>query len=439
MKFWISISVILYITILLESEFLLLLPCPKKKRFALRFVLSSALFYAVCFGLGVVAEWLSVLFTGFELYDTLSTLIFFTVVFFLSIPLILFCWKVDLRTAFFYATAGYCMEHMSNAFVGIVRFVLELFFTIPLVVDRIVLSILLKGIIVVLLYRFIAYPFRKKNRMNTHDNRILVLSMVNSFICIILSVFRLYGFGETVNHFTSTVICGLYAIFACMLCLLMQLGIFRESSLLEDNLALEQLLKDEAKKHELSKSTVDLINIKVHDLKYQLHCIENNGGEATKEVLDEIYESFAIYDSMVKTGDEVFDIIIMNIWPLLIKNNIQFTYMVDGEALSVLQSTDISSLFGNLIDNAIECVLKEAEEKRVISLNVHKERQFLFIHIHNACTVSPEFENGLPVTTKNDTRYHGIGVRSIRYLIEKYNGAVKMSWEDGVYSVDIII
>ena len=436
---WISISVILYITILLESEFLLLLPCPRKKRFLLRFLFSSALFYAICFGLGVIAEWLSALISKFELYDTLSALTFFTLVFFLTIPLILFCWKVDLRTTFFYATAGYCMEHISNALVGIVQFVLKLFFTVPLLVNWIVFSILLKGIIVFLLYRFIAYPFRKKNRMNTHDNRILVLSIVNSFICIILSVFRSYGFGKTVNEFTSTIICGLYAIFSCMLCLLMQLGIFRESSLLEDNLALEQLLNDQAKKHELSKSTVDLINIKVHDLKYQLHRIENNGGEATKEVIDEICESFAIYDSMVKTGNEVFDIIMMNIWPLLIKNNIQFTYMVDGEALSVFQSTDISSLFGNLIDNAIESVLKEEEEKRIISLNVHRERQFLLIHIHNNCTVSPEFENGLPVTTKNDTRYHGFGVRSIRYLVDKYNGVVKMSWAEDVYSVDIIL
>lgn len=440
MNFFISISAILYIAILLLAEFLFLWPCPRRSHFFVRLPINCLCFCGIVFALGMAGEWMNLLVDNDPLFVTVFTLFFFIVVFFLSVPLILSCWKISLRTAVFYAAAGYSVEHISNSVAQILRYLLTSFLgQIDLNVDRIVFSVFVKALIVLIFYFFVIAPFAKKNRMNTKDNRILAVSLVNIIICIILSIFRTYGMGGEINRFTTNVICCAYAILGCCLCLFMQLGIFRESSLLEDNLALEQLLKDEAKKHELSKSTVDLINIKVHDLKYQLHRIENNGGEATKKMLDDIYRSFAIYDSIVKTGNEVFDIIVMNVWPLLSKNNIQFTYMVDGEALSVLQSADISSLFGNLIDNAIESVLKEAEEKRVISLNVHRERQFLFIHIHNACGVEPEFENGLPVTTKNDTRYHGFGVRSVCYLVEKYNGVVRMSWAEGVYSVDIII
>ena len=44
----------------------------------------------------------------------------------------------------------------------------------------------------------------------------------------------------------------------------------------------------------------------------------------------------------------------------------------------------------------------------------------------------------LPVTSKPDTDYHGFGMRSMRYLCEKYGGALTAGWEDGIFSLDML-
>ena len=63
----------------------------------------------------------------------------------------------------------------------------------------------------------------------------------------------------------------------------------------------------------------------------------------------------------------------------------------------------------------------------------------LLIHIHNQCSAAPTFKDGLPVTTKGDTRYHGYGMRSVRYLVDKYRGEMRATWENGVFSVDLLL
>ena len=68
---------------------------------------------------------------------------------------------------------------------------------------------------------------------------------------------------------------------------------------------------------------------------------------------------------------------------------------------------EISALFGNMLDNAIESVVKIKDlQKRLISIHVIQERQFIRIRTENYCEEDVQFQDGLPVTTKKDKRFH---------------------------------
>lgn len=70
--------------------------------------------------------------------------------------------------------------------------------------------------------------------------------------------------------------------------------------------------------------------------------------------------------------------------------------------MNFMEDMDISALFGNILDNAIESVQKlNEQEKRLIHLSVAKQKQFLRIRCENYCEEQLKFENGIPVTTKN--------------------------------------
>ena len=82
-------------------------------------------------------------------------------------------------------------------------------------------------------------------------------------------------------------------------------------------------------------------------------------------------------------------------------NGIGLTCVADGSALNFMEDMDISALFGNILDNAIESVQKlNEQEKRLIHLSVAKQKQFLRIRCENYCEEQLKFENGMPVNNK---------------------------------------
>ena len=79
--------------------------------------------------------------------------------------------------------------------------------------------------------------------------------------------------------------------------------------------------------------------------------------------------------------------------------------------------------------------MKEKKNRRFISIQIKRgERDAIFILTTRAA--NPRlFREGLPVTTKRDKAYHGFGVRSVKYIVDKYKGNLLMQAADGRFSV----
>ena len=60
-------------------------------------------------------------------------------------------------------------------------------------------------------------------------------------------------------------------------------------------------------------------------------------------------------------------------------------------------------------------------------------------HFENYYAGELDFDDGLPLTTKSDKRYHGFGMKSIKMLAEKYGGYVSVKAEDGVFNLNILL
>ena len=103
-----------------------------------------------------------------------------------------------------------------------------------------------------------------------------------------------------------------------------------------------------------------------------------------------------------------------------------------------MSDTDIYSLFGNMIDNAIEAVKHFEPGKRTIGLSVKNVKNFVVVNIYNRFEGDLSFENGLPLTTKQNRPFHGYGLKSIRNIVEKYNGNMRISTDNHVFSLTIV-
>ena len=60
------------------------------------------------------------------------------------------------------------------------------------------------------------------------------------------------------------------------------------------------------------------------------------------------------------------------------------------------------------------------------------------LNIHNSFEGNLMFENGLPKTTKKDEIFHGYGMKSIKMIVEKYDGNLTVAVKDGIFNLDIL-
>ncbi|MEG2640551.1 MAG: GHKL domain-containing protein, partial [Bacilli bacterium] len=101
--------------------------------------------------------------------------------------------------------------------------------------------------------------------------------------------------------------------------------------------------------------------------------------------------------------------------------------------------SNIYSLFGNAIDNAIEYLLKKDMDKRFIRLHVKGINDMISIHIENYCDDDIQIVDGLPKTTKADKLYHGFGTISMKKIVESYDGEIFLKRSDSLFVVNILI
>ena len=156
--------------------------------------------------------------------------------------------------------------------------------------------------------------------------------------------------------------------------------------------------------------------------------------------LEELERELTQFRPEQQTENYVLDTILSGKSMKMKNSQIQFTCMADGKLLDFMHVTDICTIFGNALDNAIEHVAQiEDPEKRLISMSVGQRRGFLYIEISNYCEGTVEMQDGLPVTTKKDREQHGYGVRSLVYAVHKYGGEVSFEEKNHFFEVRMII
>ena len=79
------------------------------------------------------------------------------------------------------------------------------------------------------------------------------------------------------------------------------------------------------------------------------------------------------------------------------------------------------------------------KQKRVIQVAAYEEQGMLLIRIRNYCENVPQIVDGLPVTSKDNTDYHGFGLKSIRHTAEKYGGGMSIKTGSNFFSLQILI
>lgn len=213
------------------------------------------------------------------------------------------------------------------------------------------------------------------------------------------------------------------------------------NTVMQELAAVQKTLQTQYQQYRQSRESIDLINMRYHDMKHQIQYLRGEqNAEKRNEFLDKMEEDIKSFELQNKTGNAVLDTILTGRSLYCYKHGITMTSVADGKLLDFMEVVDICNIFGNALENAIESVLTiEDKEKRLIHITVSQVNEFVMIKIENYFEGNLKTEEGEYLTTKSDKKYHGYGIKSIKYTADRYDGAVYINTENNWFDMKILI
>lgn len=214
----------------------------------------------------------------------------------------------------------------------------------------------------------------------------------------------------------------------------------RERKSREDDLYRQQvqssmeLLNTMKENHEKQKK-------RAHEFKNQLLCIE---ALAMQEKYDELKEYIAqlggelnSQNVYIKSNNVFVDAIINTKFSECVEKNIMLiTRLSDLSTVEIIDD-DIVVILSNLLNNAIEACEK-CDDKRVIKLKFVIEEDEIILAVRNSHTNKIEMRDGQIVTTKSNKSEHGMGIKNIVDVINKYGGEYVIQNNDSEFYISIM-
>jgi len=439
---WFSLYKIIFISELLLAELLIAFHYKKRKGFSYLFPLMICACYLFAF-----------LYPEKLVNDWLSSSFMFVLLFCITILGIKVCFIADFGSVLFCAISGYTIQHISYLCFSLIDAVLldgKAFISSAYNNNKIISfdsfggMIAFSFVIYLCLYFFVYMSSYLLLRKYISKNGILKFKSLTIVAFILLTLLSNIVISDVFRYVEDVplILSALYYILSLLLCatiIFLQINTIRRKDVEQEMEIMSTLYKEQQKQYKIRQETIDLINIKCHDFRHKIHEV----GEkhfVDSNALQEMQNLISFYDAKISTGNKMIDTILTEKSIICNDKKISFTCIVDGSSLEFLDNGDVCALFGNILDNAVEACDKVTDEnKRCISLIVEKEKSAVVIKEDNYYVGKIERDkNGLIETSKQDKGYHGFGIKSIREIVSRYDGILKIETDHGVFRLSIV-
>lgn len=169
-----------------------------------------------------------------------------------------------------------------------------------------------------------------------------------------------------------------------------------------------------------------------HHLQYLLSCMENGRLEHAQDYIHEICSEIEAGKVTVYCENEAANLIFSAYAGRAKGQDISISIKAQIPRMIPVSESDLCVLLSNALENALHACseLKEKGLSGTIEVLSYEKNGKLFFQIVNSCVADVTFDNGIPVTDKPG---HGIGVRSICALVERYGGLYSFAAGDGKF------
>ena len=265
-------------------------------------------------------------------------------------------------------------------------------------------------------YVFIKNYYDGSFQLSGHS--IIILSLCSVVTFIINVILREYVLGSISFGFCASLV-AVFILFLFLVTVLCVLNAKYYDSNLEQSLRLEAYDYEDKYINAITERTVEYNKLR-HDMKNHFDIVERmintSHIQEAKDYMEQI--SFDQGEHYVHVNHLVLNYILSNKTKLAKSHGIDLCSVIIGKPVTFIADVDYSILVGNLLDNAIEATIEAKENEVNLCLSFYEDR--FVIEVKNCVVDKPKSKQLL--TNKKDKSKHGIGLKNIKDIVEKYNG-----------------
>ena len=176
-------------------------------------------------------------------------------------------------------------------------------------------------------------------------------------------------------------------------------------------------------------------NIIIHDIKKHLQSIallnERQEPEKIAAYINQIIQSSDFQTTVHVCDNEFLNAIISRYIRYCHEKNIAFHIDIRSQTVDFMEENDLTSLFCNLLDNAVDATLKQPNSFIELNIVCKPDTSLIILTIINSCCKNPFSKiNNKLISTKTDSMQHGFGIKSIKRIVKKYNGNIEFYYDE---------
>ena len=326
---------------------------------------------------------------------------------------------------------------------GMVSDFIRVFFT----VSELGVMIIYQGCVLALLWIYYLLVGRKLDgNMFRLPKRIKGIIALMAFVLVLVMNFMSYLLSEHVTRKMARVgeiflFAGSIAICVLLFSLIYYFNVTQEYSVQAEILELqneqqreyfEQLLKKEQDTRQFRHDLIaELLELKNYSEKKEYGKMNDFLMEMLGDISDISKRQYDVGNDIVNTIINYYFLPVQESCNIKVKG-----YMKEEVTIS---QRDLCIVVSNIVKNSVEAIAKMQTMQREILFEVCQGKKSLNIHVENTMEGKINMKNGLPVTTKEDKRNHGLGILNVKAIVEKYKGRYSYKLGNHRYVVDVLM
>lgn len=409
---------------------------------------ASTLFISKCKARTILAVLCAFYFLLFAVSMFASTWLNIVMYLFINFSFLITQYQLKLRSAFFHAAILTAVMALCElAVYSIVQHFVPHFFTDTAHLhSRIIFVIFSKMLYFTIVYIFMHFLKKRPKISGQHEHVVLLLIFIPLASCFmmftLLTVNDMYALSDGMTAAMT-----LNAVFLLAVNLIvfgMNLYNQKKNAEFTEMQLLLQKEANSAEYYQMLFSQSENQNILIHDIKKHLQSIDllNKAHEHDKieAYIQQLMLSSDLKESARLCSHEMLNTILCRYKRQCDNSRIAFHVDIRHGIIDFIADSDLSSLFGNLLDNALEAALGIPEAYIEVNAVRKIKTPFIVITVINSSRKNPfEDSHNSLITSKPDQHRHGFGIKSIKKTVNKYHGAVQMYYHNDTHTFHAII